>query len=352
MNADAETDATSRAEEHEADDHAYFQAVEEIFVRLRGAPLLLSPADWQVARRWHRQGIPLDLVRRALEEVFARRRERGLQGRISSLRYCAHAIEAAWSSWSEMMAPGLRGEAPALDVAGRLAALAAALAAALVGLSHGRSPRGTGRRSRERRHSRLVATGPGAKASAAPGKDPALLESSRGEPDLPETAGQGPAPPQEPGRASAPPQEPGGHPAAPLDPETWRGRVVALTALGRDAQRIEERLAELDGELLDAALAALPGGRRANLDAAVEKTLASLSGRIPAGDLEPSRGRLRRQVLRQRLGLPLLSLFSPEAAPEPAPEATPEPAPEEDPEPDPRSPSGPNAGGTAGKGKE
>ena len=79
------------------EDHAYFQAVEEIFVRLRGAPLLLSPKDWHVARRWHREGIPLDLVARVLEEVFAKRKERGTRGKMSSLRYCAPAVEVQFA---------------------------------------------------------------------------------------------------------------------------------------------------------------------------------------------------------------------------------------------------------------
>src|SRR3954447_12505200 len=114
-------------------DHAYFQAVEEIFVELRGAPLLLSPADYQVARRWHREAVPLDLVRRTLEEVFAKRKERGAKGKISSLRYCAPAVEAAWGELKELTAPGQRAAAPAFDVAPRLAALAAALPPSLPG---------------------------------------------------------------------------------------------------------------------------------------------------------------------------------------------------------------------------
>src|SRR5436305_15095180 len=105
-------------------DHAYFQAVEEIFVELRGSPLLLSPADWQVASRWHKEGVPLDLVRQTLEEVFARRKERKAKGKISSLRYCGPAIEAAWADLRELTAPGHRVEAPAFEVAPRLAALA------------------------------------------------------------------------------------------------------------------------------------------------------------------------------------------------------------------------------------
>src|SRR5215475_13765984 len=113
--------------EVEEQPHAYFQAVEEIFVALRGAPLLLSPADWQVARRWHREGVPLDLVRRTLEEVFAKRKERGAKGKISSLRYCAPAVEAAWEELRELTAPGERSEAPAFEIRPRLAALATAL---------------------------------------------------------------------------------------------------------------------------------------------------------------------------------------------------------------------------------
>ena len=207
-------------------DHAYFQAVEEIFVSLRGSPLLLSPADWQVARHWHREGVPLDLVRRALEEVFAKRKERGAKGKISSLRYCAPAVEAAWDELKDLAAPGHRAAAPAFEVAPRLAALAAALPRTLPGRDH------------------------------------------------------------------------------------LAGRIGALDG---DPQAVEERLASLDREMLDAATAALDGESSAEIGAAVEKTLASLGGRLPAEELERSRERLARQALRRRLGLPVLSLFSPEA---------------------------------------
>ncbi|HSF42511.1 MAG TPA: hypothetical protein VLT87_22090 [Thermoanaerobaculia bacterium] len=207
-------------------DHAYFQAVEEIFVSLRGSPLLLSPADWQVARHWHREGVPLDLVRRALEEVFAKRKERGAKGKISSLRYCAPAVEAAWDELKDLAAPGHRAAAPAFEVAPRLAALAAALPRALPGRDH------------------------------------------------------------------------------------LAGRIGALDG---DPQAVEERLASLDREMLDAATAALDGESSTEITAAVEKTLASLGGRLPAEELERSRERLARQALRRRLGLPVLSLFSPEA---------------------------------------
>jgi hypothetical protein len=210
----------------EDSDHAYFQAIEEIFVELRGAPLLLSPTDWQVARRWHQEGVPLDLVRQALAEVFARRKERKAKGKISSLRYCAPAVEAAWADLRELTAPAHRVEAPAFEVASRLAALAAALPAAL-----------TGR-------------------------------------------------------------------------EILAARLSALTG---DPHEVEAQLSGLDREMLDRAWEGLDIASRAEVDVTVEKTLASLGGRLPAADLESSRERLARQTLRRKLGLPVLSLFSPEA---------------------------------------
>jgi hypothetical protein len=204
--------------------HGYFQAVEEIFVELRGAPLLLSPADWQVARRWHREGVPLELVRSTLEEVFAKRKERGAKGKISSLRYCAPAVEAAWADLRELTAPARRSEAPSFAVAPRLAALAACL--------------------------------PGREALAA-----------------------------------------------------------RVSSLDGDPQQVEDRLAALDREMLDQAWQESAGETRSEVQAAVEKTLASLGGSLPAAELESSRERLLRQALRRKLGLPVLSLFSPEAQP-------------------------------------
>jgi len=214
------------SETAEDSDHAYFQAVEEIFVELRGAPLLLSPADWQVARRWHEEGVPLDLVRRTLAEVFARRKERRAKGRISSLRYCAPAVEAAWEEVRELTAPGRRADAEELDAAPRLAALAATL------------------------------------------------------------------------------------PAGLPDREALAGRLAALAG---DPQEVEDQLAALDREMLAAAAARLDEPARAEIDAAVEKTLAAFGRRLPAEELELSRQRLARQALRRRLALPVLSLFSPEA---------------------------------------
>jgi len=114
-------------DDNSASDHAYFRAIEEVFIRLRGAPLLLSPTDWQIARDWHRAGIPLDLVCATLEELFRKRAEAEKQGSVRSLQYCRSAVERAWAQQQELAAPAARGELVELDVGARLSSLAAAL---------------------------------------------------------------------------------------------------------------------------------------------------------------------------------------------------------------------------------
>lgn len=112
---------------NDGDDLRYFQALEEAFIRLRGAPLLLSPADWQVAQRWRARGIPLDFAIAVMAEVFARRRERGSEDRVSSLRYCARAVESGWRQAEELRGPVRSEGEPALDAPGRLRALAGSI---------------------------------------------------------------------------------------------------------------------------------------------------------------------------------------------------------------------------------
>jgi hypothetical protein len=228
--ADPEVDPEAHPEvspeEDSEEDQAYFQAIEEAFVELRGSPLLLSPADWRVAQRWHRLGAPLEVVRRAMQEVFERRKERGARGKISSLKYVAPAVEAVWADLRELAAPGERQAAAEVDLGARLRSLAAALPEGLAG---------------------------------------------RGE---------------------------------------LAARIVALEG---ESEEIERALAALDRELLERVEAGMDGELEREVEAAVQRTLGSLVGRFDAEELAGARGRLVRQILRQRLGLPVLSLFSPEA---------------------------------------
>ena len=119
-----------------AEDHAYFRALEEAFLRLRGKAALLSPSDWQVAQVWHRAGIPAELVVRVMEELFARARERaakpgGRRRNLSSLTYFKAAVTAAWEEIATLSAGGRRDRLEPFDAGARLERLATSLDAAL-----------------------------------------------------------------------------------------------------------------------------------------------------------------------------------------------------------------------------
>ena len=209
-----------------SEDHRYFRAIETRFIELRGAPLLLSNDEWQITRRWHRRGIPLEHVFRMLEEISAKRGERDDREGLHTLRYYAKAIEASWEAVEELRAGGQRTAAPSLDLGARLAALAEAL------------------------------------------------------------------PPGTPDRAAV------------------AERVAGLCG---DTEHVEQALAALDRELLAAAERDLSEADRTAVEAQLDETVTGLFGSLFAGDVDRARERLRRQVLRRRLGLPVLSLFSPEA---------------------------------------
>ena len=117
-----------------AEDHAYFRALEERFLALRGKATLLSAEDWEIAREWRRLGVPLELVCAEMERLFARQRERRSRRGISSLRYFGAAVHAAWAERLELEAGGGRPRSdPGPPLAARLAALAAGLPGRLPG---------------------------------------------------------------------------------------------------------------------------------------------------------------------------------------------------------------------------
>lgn len=96
------------------DEEAYATRVEEAFIAERGTPFLLSPKDWTLIRGWREAGIPVETVIRAVGDAFEKRRARGQAGKISSIAYCANAVEELW----EMERRGLVGKADTAPAAG------------------------------------------------------------------------------------------------------------------------------------------------------------------------------------------------------------------------------------------
>lgn len=117
-----------------SEDQAYFRAIEEAFLRLRGKATLLAAADWQVAREWRHAGIPVALVVETMAALFERQRQKRPRRGISSLAYFRAAVAAAWDDALRLRAGGgLALRENVLSVPDRLRRLAAALPAGIPG---------------------------------------------------------------------------------------------------------------------------------------------------------------------------------------------------------------------------
>jgi len=55
---------------------AYFEQVEALFCRGRGAPLLLSPLDFEKAAEWYAAGVPVEVVAEGVEAYFEKLQRR------------------------------------------------------------------------------------------------------------------------------------------------------------------------------------------------------------------------------------------------------------------------------------
>jgi hypothetical protein len=110
---------------------AYATAVEEAFIEERGTPFLLTPKDWHLITGWQAAGIPVGTVIRAVRDIFAKRKARGAAGKISSLAYCALAIEELWAFERRGLAGGGTGRpgGTEIDAPGEVLAIREALAA-------------------------------------------------------------------------------------------------------------------------------------------------------------------------------------------------------------------------------
>jgi len=120
----------------------------------------------------------------------------------------------------------------------------------------------------------------------------------------------------------------------------WTGAIAATAAAvagpaagGGLPNEVEEALRALDSELLSELDAGLDAAERGSLADQVGQALARLRGRLPEDELAIASVRVTEQLLRRRFGVPVLSLFSPEARGAAEPPADPPPGPESPPTP-------------------
>jgi len=229
-----------------AKEDEYFRAIEETFVRRRGAAMLLSPRDWALMQEWKEARVPLRLVLQAIDNIFDSFERRAPAGRrINSLSYCRQEVVALHDLYrllhsTEAGRPG--PEEGAGEAAGR----------------H------LGRLSRRVRASMG--------AASAAGRDGLVACLARVGAEL----------------------------------KRLRREIKEGAA---DPRRLEDRLRELDSDLLASAEGSLSPEDLATLRQDAERALGPAGDRMTPAARERTRGTALAALVRHAAGLPRLTLF-------------------------------------------
>jgi hypothetical protein len=77
---------------------SYYAEVEGHFVERRGSPLFITPDEWQLVYEWEQMGVPVQVVKEGIDQVFERPKTR-LKPR--KLGYCRQTVLAAFRRFRE-----------------------------------------------------------------------------------------------------------------------------------------------------------------------------------------------------------------------------------------------------------
>jgi hypothetical protein len=79
----------------------YFTEIEDAFIRRRGKHLLLSPMDWALIESWKEMDVPLHIALRGIERSFDSWESKPRKRTVKSLVYCQEEVEAQYAEWRE-----------------------------------------------------------------------------------------------------------------------------------------------------------------------------------------------------------------------------------------------------------
>jgi hypothetical protein len=98
---------------------SYFSEIEDTFIRRRGKHLMLSPMDWALIESWKERGVPLHVALRGIEHAFDSHESKKRKRSVKSLLYCQEEVEAQYAEWLESRVGGHEEDSDAgLSLAG------------------------------------------------------------------------------------------------------------------------------------------------------------------------------------------------------------------------------------------
>ncbi len=78
------------------EERAYYEAIERYFGQRGGFPWIIRGRDWLLAAEWYRQGIPLHVIHRAIDEYFSKY---GEDDAPRFLGYIEPFVKRAWKNY-------------------------------------------------------------------------------------------------------------------------------------------------------------------------------------------------------------------------------------------------------------
>lgn len=94
--------------------HKYLKEVENYFIKKRGTPFILSSEDVQLILYWFKKGVPSSVVKKGIEEVFERLKEK--EKFVNSIKYCAQRIEELHKEEKRKLSRSWHGEEKDFDL--------------------------------------------------------------------------------------------------------------------------------------------------------------------------------------------------------------------------------------------
>ncbi len=91
------------------EEEEYFRLVEDYFVQKRGNPMLLSPKEWALIREWHDAGIPGEVVLRAIDRGFEKKKQDDSESPVS-LNYFRRIVKSEYKRYLKAQEGLLSGE--------------------------------------------------------------------------------------------------------------------------------------------------------------------------------------------------------------------------------------------------
>lgn len=94
----------------------YLKGAEDFFIEKRGTPFILSPEDVQLILFWFKREVPLEVVKKGIEEVFEKLKERDPEKKINTIKYCAQRIEEIFRENQKSKARSWHKESAKIDI--------------------------------------------------------------------------------------------------------------------------------------------------------------------------------------------------------------------------------------------